>query len=130
MKNNFILFFKQKLSDFYQALINLFMFFPYFFSVPTLIKTLFFPWKNLVTKDKTVGFSLSSWISTAGFNLISMGMGFIMRSTIILFYFIFQALLLILLPFIFLLYMLVIPLLYFEGLTQKTEDEKKEIARL
>ena len=130
MQKDFISFSKEKFSNFYQAVINLLMFFPYFFSVPTLVKTLFYPWKNLVTKDNTVCFSLSSWMSTAGFNLISMGMGFIMRSTIILFYFIFQAILLILLPFIFLLYMLVIPLLYFEGLTQKTEDEKKEIARL
>ena len=101
MKNNFISFSKARLTDFYQATINLFMFFPYFFSIPSLTKSLFSPWKNLVSKEKTVGFSLDVWLSTFSFNVISSVMGFIMRSSIILFYFIFQAVLLLFLPFIF-----------------------------
>ena len=130
MKNNFISFSKARLTDFYQATINLFMFFPYFFSIPSLTKSLFSPWKNLVSKEKTVGFSLDVWLSTFSFNVISSVMGFIMRSSIILFYFIFQAVLLLFLPFIFIIYMLLIPILYIEYLYQKTEVEQKEIARL
>ncbi len=130
MKKDFILFFKENLRTFIEAIINLIMFLPYFFSVPTLLKTLFYPWKNLVTQDTTVGFSLNSWFTTIGFNMMSSGIGFIMRSTIILFYFILQGIFLILLPFIFLIYIFLIPILYLESLYQKTEEQQKEASRL
>lgn len=53
-----------------------------------------------------------------------------MRSSIILFYFIFQSTLILLLPFIFSIYFMLIPILYLESLFQKTEEEQKELARL
>src|SRR3989344_8698743 len=87
MHNNLLAFYKEKLNDFIQAVINLFLFLPYFFCIPNLFKTLFAPWKNLISKQKTAGFSFDFWFSTLSFNLISRTIGFFMRSAIILFYF-------------------------------------------
>lgn len=130
MHNNLLTFYKEKLNDFIQAVINLFLFLPYFFCVPNLLKTLFSPWKNLISKEKTAGFSLNVWLTVLSFNAISGTIGFIMRSAIILFYFLLQAIFLILLPFIFIIYFLLIPLFYLVSLSEKTEEEKKETARL
>src|SRR3990167_7954846 len=130
MQKNLLDFYKEKLNDLIQAVINIFLFLPYFFCIPNLFKTLFVPWKNLISKEKNVGFSLDSWFSTLSFNLISRTIGFFMRSAIILFYFLLQAIFLILLPFVFSIYFLLIPLFYLQSLVQKTEEEKKEIARL
>lgn len=127
MRKGFIPFANDRLRDFGQAVINLFIFLPYFFSVPALMKTLFRPWKNLVPEKKQVGFSLSDWFSRFVFNLISRGIGFVMRTSVISFYFLFQSIYMIGLPLIALAYFIFIPLMYFEYLFQKTEDERKKI---
>lgn len=127
MRKNFWTYYWDSLHDFGEAVINIFIFLPYFFSVSTLLKTLFHPWKNLVTKKTFVGFSLADWGNRFAFNLISRSMGAIMRLSIITFYFIAQTIFMILLPFIALSLFLFTPFFYFISLFQKTTQEEKDI---
>jgi len=127
MHKNFWQYYWDSLHDFGEAIINMFVFLPYFFSVSTLLKTLFHPWKNLIVKKTFVGFSISDWTNRFAFNLISRSMGLIMRLSIIFFYFIFQTLLMVFLPFIALSFFLFTPIFYFISLTQKTPQEEKDI---
>jgi ATP-dependent Clp protease ATP-binding subunit ClpC len=78
--------------DFFLALGNLFVFFPYFFSVDAMVKTLFSPWKNVTSKKKSVGFSFNEWGDQLMFNLISRGIGFTMRLAILTTYLVIQIL--------------------------------------
>jgi len=127
MRKNFWQYYWDSLHDFGEAIVNMFIFLPYFFSVSTLLKTLFHPWKNLIVKKTFVGFSISDWTNRFAFNLISRSMGLIMRLSIIFFYFIFQTLLMVFLPFIALSFFLFTPIFYFISLTQKTPQEEKDI---
>ena len=104
MRKNFFQFSSNVIKNFGEATINIFIFLPYFFSVGNLIKTLFSPWKNLVNKKTKVGFTFSEWGDRFFFNFISRGIGFFMRFSIISFYFLFQAIFMILLPFIALIF--------------------------
>src|SRR3989344_2524205 len=130
MSKNFIHYFKSSLKNLLEATTNIVLFLPYFFSIPSLMRTLYFPWKNLVTKDRSVGFSFNRWASVVGFNLISSMIGFVMRSSIILFYFFFQSLFLLFLPFILVTYIFCIPFFYLFSSLQKSEEELKEEFRL
>ena len=127
MRKNFWQYYWDSLHDFGEAIVNMFIFLPYFFSVSTLLKTLFHPWKNLIVKKTFVGFSISDWANRFAFNLISRSIGLIMRLSIIFFYFIFQTLLMVFLPFIALSFFLFTPIFYFISLTQKTPQEEKDI---
>jgi len=51
----------------------------HYFSVPLLIKTFFAPWKRLVVTDKSPGFNLGKFIEKVTFNIISRGIGAIVR---------------------------------------------------
>ncbi|OGK13945.1 hypothetical protein A3C98_01545 [Candidatus Roizmanbacteria bacterium RIFCSPHIGHO2_02_FULL_37_15] len=130
MSKNFSYFARQSIVNFLEALINIELFLPYFFSIPTLFKTLFSPWKNLVSKEKTVGFSFNVWFSSFSFNFISSCIGLMMRFSLIFFYFIFQSILVMLLPFLLITYIILLPILYIRSLSQKTEEELKELARV
>ncbi len=129
MRKNFIQFGNDKLKDFGQATINLFIFLPYFFSVAALSKTLFMPWKNLVATKKSVGFSMDEFFNRFVFNFISRVIGFAMRSSIIVFYFLFQAAFMLGLPLVALAYFILLPLMYAEYLFQKTPEEIKEVEK-
>jgi ATP-dependent Clp protease ATP-binding subunit ClpA len=129
MRKNFFQFCWSELTNFGHAVINLFIFLPYFFSVATLVKTLFYPWKNLQAKKTTVGFSLSEWFDRFAFNFISSSIGFFMRSSIILFYFIVQILFVITLPFLSLLFFLLLPFNYLIYKIRKTPEEEKQILK-
>src|SRR3989344_3371320 len=94
--------------DFLEASGNFFIFLPYFFSVSTLLKTLFLPWKNLTVKKKSRAFSLNEYFNVFSFNLVSRTIGFIMRLSIVFFYLLVQAVYLMLLPFIFLIFLSVL----------------------
>lgn len=69
-----------------KALINVFIFLPYFFSVEPLLKSLFAPWKRIVPKEKRVGFSFSDFFSDLAFDWISRGIGFVVRFSTLLAY--------------------------------------------
>jgi ATP-dependent Clp protease ATP-binding subunit ClpC len=51
----------------------------HYFSLPVLIPTLFSPWKRLVANEDKPGFDLMYAFQTASFNLISRGIGAVVR---------------------------------------------------
>ncbi len=123
----------KKLSDYYhisfhsflEALLNIGIFLPYFFSVRALLKTLFDPWKNLTAHRVERGFSFQDWMNQFGFNMVSRGMGFIMRSTLLLTYLFVQVLYTLFLPLIFAIYFILLPFLFFREINSKSADEIK-----
>ena len=120
---------KQEISNFFSALVNLFIFFPYFFSVKYLLKTLFSPWKNLVAKKQGVGFSFEEWANRLFFNLISRGIGFFARTSLLLFYLFITILYVISLPFlivIFFLFYLPLKIIIFP-FEEKEETKKQKL---
>lgn len=129
MRKNLWQFYEEYLRNFGEAIINLFIFFPYFFSVAALLKTLFHPWKNLQSKKKAPGFTFSEWGNRLAFNFISVSIGFIMRTCIISFYFIFQTVFMIVLPFFALIFFILIPVFYVFSLFRKTPEDKKNLLK-
>ncbi|MFN4212907.1 MAG: AAA family ATPase [Microgenomates group bacterium] len=126
MEKNFLQFSKKSINNFLEAIFNLFIFLPYFFSVSTLLKTLFYPWKNLIAKKTKPGFSIDEWLNRFSFNTISRGIGFFMRLSLLSFYVLIQIIFIILLPFAGLIYLLLLPLVYIKTFFQTSETEKKE----
>lgn len=112
-------------SNFFEGLFNIFLFLPYFFSVPTLMRTLFAPWRRLVAKKETVGFSFGEWGSRLSFNFISRLIGFFMRISIIIFFLLLEMLFLVLMPGIIVLFLISSPILYVLRSFGKTDTEKK-----
>ena len=129
MKKDISLFLKKTTHNFFDGALNLFIFFPYFFSVSALFKTFFAPWKNIITKKTRRGFSFSEWLSRLFFNLISRLIGFTMRSSILLFYILLQSTYVIFLPLIVFLFFISLPLFMVRFSLEKTEDEQKEIIK-
>lgn len=120
---------KQSLSDFIIALTNIFIFLPYYFSVNTLLKTLFRPWKNLVAAKQGVGFSFDEWFSRLSFNLLSRLIGALMRLTIVGSFVVIISLYLISIPLLFLLFFISFPLRYVMFTFRETETHKKNRLR-
>ena len=127
MRKTFWQYYWDSLHNFGEGIINIFIFLPYFFSVSALLKTLFYPWKNLIIKKTFIGFSLADLANRFAFNLISSSMGVVMRLSIISFYFILQTIFMFVLPFVALSFFLFTPFFYLISLTQKTSQEKKDI---
>lgn len=122
-------FFSNSLKNFYTAVANLFIFLPYFFSVTTLFKTLFAPWKNLTSTKTTRGFSIDEWFSRLSFNIISRIIGCMMRASIILFYAMCMTMFVIFLPIIFVMYVLMLPIRFFFDSFKKSDEELKAIEK-
>ncbi len=129
MKKNLIEFYKHYFSNFLEAVTNVLIFLPHFFSVLILLKSLFSPWKNLVSQKIKPGFSLDEWLNRWFYNYISRAIGFFMRMSLLLFYLFCQILFFTSLPIIFLIYLFLSPLLYLEQLLEKPDDLKKEELR-
>ena len=129
MKKGLGNYYQESVKNFGEVVINLFIFLPYFFSVGRLTRTLFFPWKNLTVKKTIAGFSFNDSLNRFSFNLISRAIGFIMRLSLISFYFFFQAAFMLLLPFIAAVYFLFIPVFYLLRRYEKNEEEKKEVMK-
>jgi len=51
----------------------------HYFSVPLLISTLFAPWKRLVVEDRLPGFNIRKFFEKITFNIISRGIGAVIR---------------------------------------------------
>src|SRR3989338_7739960 len=125
MNKNFASFAAQKNRNFFIASTNLFMFMPHFFSVGPLFKTLFSPWKNLKTGKTTAGFSFEEWWNRFTFNVISRFVGAGMRGAIIGTYLLLQVVFVLCLPFAFIIYNLISPLLFaFQGTDSETQKQK------
>lgn len=118
-------FLQRRLADFNTAVVNLFMWMPHFFSVEYSLKTLFQPWKNIVTLKKTPGFSLEEYGRRTMDNIVSRFMGFIARSGIIGAYLTMQVLFLVFLPGAYLVFFLYSPVAYILYVSRPTEDEHK-----
>lgn len=126
MHDSFSQFLQRRLSNFNIAVVNLFMFMPHFFSVEYSLKTLFQPWKNIITVKKTAGFSFHEALQRISDNLVSRFMGFVARASIVAAYLMMQAIFLIVLPFLYVLFFLFLPLRYVFYVSQPTEEEQKK----
>ncbi|MFO0703536.1 MAG: AAA family ATPase [Patescibacteria group bacterium] len=62
-----------------KALTNIFIFLPYYFSVDAMIGSLFSPWKRIVSKKESKGFSFSDFGNELSMELVSRGIGFFVR---------------------------------------------------
>ena len=127
MRKSFWQYYWASLHNFGEAIVNILIFLPYFFSVSMLLKTLFKPWRNLVLKKTYVGFSFIDWANRFAYNFISRCIGAVMRLSIILFYFIFQTIFMVLLPFAALSFFLFTPFFYLLSIFEKTPQEKKDV---
>ncbi len=125
MKTDTLLYIRGKIRDFFEGALNLFLFFPYFFSVSALFKTLFYPWKNIVAAKTGRGFSFGELFERIFFNAVSSAIGFIMRMSIILFYVLLQTLYVILLPFIIIAFFLSLPAYAIRYQYEKTPEEQR-----
>jgi len=72
--------FKKKL----QVLVNLTIFLPYYFNVETHLCHLLSPWKRLVGVRKEKGFVLEDLLNRLSMNLVSCGIGLLMRLVVII----------------------------------------------
>ncbi|MFA9288497.1 MAG: AAA family ATPase [Weeksellaceae bacterium] len=117
--------YKKNINDFFEAIGNVIIFLPYYFSIKTLVKTMFAPWKNLTTTKTKRGFSFADWSNSVSFNLISRLMGFVMRSSILLFYMLLQVSFIVIIPLLILGFFITLPLRMLFITSQDTESEKK-----
>lgn len=123
MRDSFTVYCKKQIHRCGEAITNIALFLPYFFSVPTLFRTLFYPWKSIVEEKNERGFSFSKWTEQISFNFVSRAMGCTMRVSILIFYLFIQSLFVILVPFIFLLFLLLLIPRYLLSLVQPTHKE-------
>lgn len=125
MHQDFFGFVKSKARDWITAVTNLFLFLPYFFSISALLKTLFAPWKRIESEKKEAGFSLSDWYDRVSLNVVSRAVGFFIRSGLIGTYLVLQCLFLLSLPFVFLFWLMSLPIQYILYINAPDEEEKK-----
>ena len=128
-KEDFVGFFRKKSHYFFTGVFNIFIFFPYYFSVIQLVKTLFYPWKKLVTVKKRAGFSFEEWAGRISFNVISSGIGVVMRGIVLFIYIIVEMVYVLSLPFIVVFFLVFTPFGYVLHSLKKPDFEKKEFLK-
>ncbi len=129
MNPGFGQFAREKNKHFYTAVANLFIFLPYFFSVGTLLRTLFSPWKNLKQQKEGPGFSFQEWGNRLSFNLISRFIGAGSRAMLIGTYLFLQLSFVLLLPAVFIAFNAALPLLFMMQTSNKPSSEKSQAAK-
>ncbi|MCL4374980.1 AAA family ATPase [Patescibacteria group bacterium] len=129
MKKSLTGYWRTSFHEFGEGMVNLFIFFPYFFSVPALIKTFFSPWKNLVSHKTSRGFDFKDWLSRSSFDLVSRLIGGWMRGSILVFFIIVQSIYVMALPFIFVCYWMLLPFSYLIYRLRKSDEEVKQSHR-
>lgn len=129
MFKKFFTFYKNSFHDFFEAVYNITLFFPYFFSVVNLLKTLFYPWKNLSIQKTRGSFSLKKIADNLFFNLVSRFIGFGMRFSLLIFYFFIQLIFLASLPILFILFLFSLPFVFIWSLFEKSDEEKKTLLK-
>ncbi len=121
---------RQVLYDYFEAVYALIFFFPYFFSFTPLLKTLFYPWKHIITKKETRGFSFSEYGNRLLLNTISSVIGASMRLSLISFCILFEGIYILFLPFLTIIFMcVVLPIRLVIFLIEPTQEEIKDKAR-
>ena len=127
MTKDIKLYAKRIMQDYFEAIYTLIFFFPYFFSLGPLIKTLFYPWKHIVTKKEIRGFSFTEYFNRLLLNVMSSLIGASMRLSLISFCLIFEVLYVLSLPIITLLFTcIILPIFVVLYLLNPTEEELKE----
>jgi len=126
MKMNFFQFVSYELKNFLEAAFNIIVFLPFYFSITVLVRTLFYPWKNLVTAKKSVGFSFNDWLNTLSYNMISSLVGFFVRFSTVVAYFIIEFIYILVLPIAFAIFIILTPIFYLEYLLTKPEETVKK----
>lgn len=119
-------FVSHQIANFFEGVINFYLFIPYIFSVTTLLRTLFSPWKGLTDKSHSRGLNMSDLFNVMMFNLISVGIGFMVRSFMLCIFFIVQSLYIMLMPVLIAVYLLFTPVQFLLFLITPTEEEQKE----
>ncbi|MFH1826845.1 MAG: AAA family ATPase [bacterium] len=115
----------KKISNFFKAIFNIFLFLPHFFSALPLLKTLFSPWKRLSAQKETVGFSFTEWLNRFSFNAISRTLGFILRSSLLIAFLITEIVYILLVPLIILIFFILLPFMIIMFDLKEPEDVKK-----
>lgn len=115
---------RRKIRTFFTASYNLFLFLAHFFSVTALLKSLFHPWKNIQVEEQSSEHQ-NSWLDRVMFNAISRGLGFTLRSSLIIAFVVVATIYFILLPVATLLFFLILPILQLESLIPPSEDTLK-----
>jgi ATP-dependent Clp protease ATP-binding subunit ClpC len=108
-----------------QAVVNLAMFIPYYFSVLPLSKTLFTPWKNVVSVEKSNSWSIQVLGQQLADNFASRLVGFMVRSSILIAFVFVQVFFVLSIPVIYLGLILTLPLSYLFYTLLPTEKDKK-----
>lgn len=108
MEKNSLSFVQKQIQIRSKQIKTLLVFLPYFFSVSTLLRTFFYPWKLIVTKKETRGFSFSEWLNRMSLNIMSCGIGAIMRFSMISFFILFELLFILSLPILIVIYFVLI----------------------
>lgn len=127
MTKDIKLYIKRIMQDYFEAIYTLIFFFPYFFSLGPLTKTLFYPWKHIVTKKEIRGFSFTEYFNRLLLNSMSSLIGASMRLSLISFCFIFEVLYVLSLPITTLLFIcIILPIFVILYLLNPTEEEVKE----
>ncbi len=129
MNPSFGQFAREKNSHFYTAVANLFIFLPHFFSVSTLLRTLFAPWKNISQKKESLGFSLNEWANRLSFNVISRLIGAGARATLIGGYLTLQVMFVLLLPALYIGFNMLLPIMYMLQSSQESEQQRLQNKR-
>lgn len=127
MKKDISLHTKQIIKDYFEVVTTLIFFFPYFFSFAPLLKTLFYPWKHMVTKKETRGFSFSEYFNRLFLNVMSSFIGASMRLSLISFCIIFEIGYLLSIPlFTIFFFCLIIPIKIGIYVLRPSDEEIKE----
>lgn len=116
---------REKINNLLIAVSNIAMFLPHFFSVRQLMQSLFKPWKNISSPRPKGGENLNDWFSRFMFNIISSGMGFMMRVSLLGAYVFVLVAYVFMLPGLMAIYLVSIPLRYSLYRVQKPEDVRK-----
>lgn len=119
MIRDILTYIKNWYRNFFHAYANLVVFFPYFFSVPTLLRTFFTPWKNLVVKEKSV-------LDRFSFNFISIVIGAVMRSCLLLFYILLQIIFILLFPLLLIGITIILPVYLVFHFAEESPKVKKQ----
>ncbi len=117
---------QKKIASFFEGLFNVLIYIPHIFSVLTLLRTLFAPWKNIVDTNKLIGFSLSEWASHVFFGIISRTIGFFMRVTVLIAFVVTEVVYVVLMPLIIIMFFILLPFLALIDSIQPSLEERKD----